>query len=228
MKQISFAQIVVLALVSFATQAVAQTSISADGMIESTTGGFKFPDGSVQLTAQGACAETCPITASCVDGECKCPGAQVLCDGSCIDVLSDELNCGSCGHSCAGEDSCNNGFCPLEEIASSQGQPYGLALGPSHVYWTNLLTGTANDAPTINPIDPFTIAFGLGTPQDIQVDYTHFYVTEFSSGQVRRKPLVGGGMPMQVLAQGGPFGLALNGTYVYWTTLGGGTIMRTA
>ena len=97
MKQISFAQIVVLALVSFATQAVAQTSISADGMIESTTGGFKFPDGSVQLTAQGACAETCPITASCVDGECKCPGAQVLCDGSCIDVLSDELNCGSSG-----------------------------------------------------------------------------------------------------------------------------------
>ena len=33
---------------------VAQTAISADGIIESTAGGFRFPDGSVQTTAVGA------------------------------------------------------------------------------------------------------------------------------------------------------------------------------
>lgn len=41
--------IVALALVS--TGAWGQSSISTEGMIESTTGGFKFPDGSVQATA---------------------------------------------------------------------------------------------------------------------------------------------------------------------------------
>jgi len=46
-----FAAVVTLTCAGWAVQAVAQTAISADGRIESTVGGFVFPDGTVQATA---------------------------------------------------------------------------------------------------------------------------------------------------------------------------------
>ena len=51
MKRIVFAVILASALTAFAIQATGQTAIKGAGVIESTTGGFKFPDGSVQTTA---------------------------------------------------------------------------------------------------------------------------------------------------------------------------------
>ena len=51
MKQIIITAILTLAFTAFAIQAVEQTAFSGAGVIESTTGGFKFPDGSVQLSA---------------------------------------------------------------------------------------------------------------------------------------------------------------------------------
>jgi hypothetical protein len=51
MKRIVITMILTLALTAFAIQAVEQTAFSGAGIIESTTGGFKFPDGSVQTTA---------------------------------------------------------------------------------------------------------------------------------------------------------------------------------
>jgi len=49
-----FAAVVTLTCAGWVVQAVAQTAISADGMVESTVGGFKFPDGTVQATAAAA------------------------------------------------------------------------------------------------------------------------------------------------------------------------------
>ena len=43
--------ILTLTLTAFAIQAVAQNAFSGAGTIESTSGGFKFPDGTVQLSA---------------------------------------------------------------------------------------------------------------------------------------------------------------------------------
>jgi hypothetical protein len=43
-----------LAFTAFAIHALGQTAFSGAGIIESTTGGFKFPDGSVQLSATTA------------------------------------------------------------------------------------------------------------------------------------------------------------------------------
>ncbi len=51
MKRILITIILTLALTAFAIQAVGQTALSGAGIIESTSGGFKFPDGSVQTTA---------------------------------------------------------------------------------------------------------------------------------------------------------------------------------
>jgi hypothetical protein len=51
MKRLIFAVIIILAFATYATQSVGQTAFSAAGVIESSTGGFKYPDGSVQLSA---------------------------------------------------------------------------------------------------------------------------------------------------------------------------------
>jgi len=51
MKRTIITVILTLALTAFAVQAITQTAFSGAGIIESTTGGFKFPDGSVQLSA---------------------------------------------------------------------------------------------------------------------------------------------------------------------------------
>ncbi len=48
-----------LLAVVWAVNVVAQTAISADGVVESTSGGFKFPDGTVQATA--AVAGSAPV-----------------------------------------------------------------------------------------------------------------------------------------------------------------------
>jgi len=45
------AAMTIMACSTFSTHAVGQSSISADGVIESQSGGFKFPDGSMQLSA---------------------------------------------------------------------------------------------------------------------------------------------------------------------------------
>lgn len=51
MKRICIAMVTSLALMTTATHAVEQTAFTAVGVIESTIGGFKFPDGSMQLSA---------------------------------------------------------------------------------------------------------------------------------------------------------------------------------
>lgn len=47
--------IALTAAVLLPTATLAQSAISADGVIESQTGGFKFPDGTIQTTAAGGC-----------------------------------------------------------------------------------------------------------------------------------------------------------------------------
>ena len=51
MKQVSLVGILAVDCVGWSNGAGAQTAISADGVVESTSGGFKFPDGSVQTAA---------------------------------------------------------------------------------------------------------------------------------------------------------------------------------
>lgn len=58
MKRTIITVIITLALTAFAIHAVEQTAFSGAGIIESTTGGFKFPDGTVQLSAASSAAAT--------------------------------------------------------------------------------------------------------------------------------------------------------------------------
>lgn len=52
------------------------------------------------------------------DGGHQCSSDQV-CDGVCVDFLSDTQNCGACGNACAGTEACNAGTC---EVACDYGR----------------------------------------------------------------------------------------------------------
>ena len=58
----------------------AQTAISADGVVESTSGGFKFPDGTVQETA--AAPGSAPVEDTGQQGCWDAAGAVIACSGT--------------------------------------------------------------------------------------------------------------------------------------------------
>src|SRR5208282_236086 len=51
----------------------------------------------------------------CVDGLCgepsSCPDGTIACGQTCIDPLTDDANCGSCGNKCSGTLGCSTGLC---------------------------------------------------------------------------------------------------------------------
>jgi hypothetical protein len=48
----------------------------------------------------------------CIASDCRCATAgDILCNGTCIDGLSDPNNCGSCGNVCPAGQDCVRGSC---------------------------------------------------------------------------------------------------------------------
>jgi hypothetical protein len=53
----------------------------------------------------------CPKHGHCHHGKCKCDQGFKKCGKKCRNLLTDENNCGSCGHQCASGKVCQNGHC---------------------------------------------------------------------------------------------------------------------
>lgn len=62
------------------------------------------------------CEDENASAAQCTDGECKftCKEDMASCDGHCINIKSDDKNCGYCGNACEGDALCIDGFCTVE------------------------------------------------------------------------------------------------------------------
>ncbi|MCP3952972.1 MAG: hypothetical protein GY697_12260 [Desulfobacterales bacterium] len=61
MKKSAFVLVLILLISMSAPDSNAQSAFTAKGKIESTNGGFKFPDGSIQTTASVATSECIEI-----------------------------------------------------------------------------------------------------------------------------------------------------------------------
>jgi hypothetical protein len=55
--------------------------------------------------------ECCPSGGQCVDSGCQCPSGETECSGACIDLNTDESNCGFCFNRCPTGASCVDGSC---------------------------------------------------------------------------------------------------------------------
>jgi hypothetical protein len=76
------------------------------------------PQGQTQdpTTCECRCPDACspgqtqdPTTCACTCGDVSCAGA--CCGGACIDLQTDDANCGRCGNACTGARTCRNGQC---------------------------------------------------------------------------------------------------------------------
>ena len=86
--------------------------------------------------SQRTCPNNCSGNGTCQNGSCACqpewtgddcsalsacPSGQDLCNGVCVDLLSDNNNCGACGIQCATDNSCNNGSCQPDLLRGGSG-----------------------------------------------------------------------------------------------------------
>jgi hypothetical protein len=94
-------------------------------------------------SAGGLCCAggTCSTTGACPCGTADCPAPNLCCDpvaGTCVDVHTNNQNCGGCGITCPAALSCQNGAC------TCQGQICGTADNCCDSGCANLMNDTAN------------------------------------------------------------------------------------
>lgn len=91
---------------------------SASGAVCGTSGTCGAPVGN------GVTCQTSPqcMSNNCTSGVC-CAAGQSGCNGGCVNLTSDNANCGSCGHACVGgKETCSAGVCKAND-----GQPCAAA-----------------------------------------------------------------------------------------------------
>ena len=184
------------------------------------TGEVKCENGNQQVcdaTGQWSAGDVC--SHGCAGGYC-CTSAQTLCGNACLDLQTDALNCGACGHDCLGG-SCKGGMCqPITLTTASH--PDRLAVDGTTVYWT--------EPSTVRKISkaggsPFTVTSIVG-PSDIAVDVTNVYFTRWYTpgplmGALMKVPLAGGAAVELYSNQNMPSAFAIDATDAYINSNGG-------
>jgi hypothetical protein len=161
--------------------------------------------------------------------------AGAVCGTSCVDLQTDEKNCGRCGHDCQGG-TCSNGSCQPVTVASNQTGAWAIAVDSTNVYWTTYAgpsgNGTVMKCPTSGcGASPTTLATNQTSQgQGIATDGTNVYWANFDTGTVEECAVGGCSQNPTTLASGQqkPYGVAVLGSVVYWTNLNSGTVAACA
>jgi len=133
-------------------------------------------------------------------------------------------------------DSCAIGFsCGASPttIASSQSGAWGIAIDAASVFWANNFVGSNGGTIARCPLSgcgagPTTLASGQMSPQGLQIDAGNVYwANNTTLGAIMKIGKDGQGM-VQLAAVTSPWTIALDDTYVYFTSGPTGTVGRCA
>lgn len=161
------------------------STVSAGGTGGLTTGGTG--------TQGGTGGATTSTTSGCAPNELPC-------DGTCVDVMSNNNNCGFCGHSCP-QSACAEGLCEVQELVTGVAQPAGIAVDQTHVYFTTS-AGTVQRVPR-NGGAVSTLASGLGALGSVAVVSPHVYFANLEIKAPQRMSKNGAGQ-VETLAPSQP------------------------
>lgn len=147
-----------------------------------------------------------------------CPAGLGDCDldaaNGCEESLaSSQHHCGACGHDCLGG-ACLEGVCQPFALHHESGQPWSMALSPTHVVWMNS-DGRVEKIPKKG--GPVTLLTELTfNPGYMQVLGEQVYLASYGGVAVKRVPLAGGALVDLTPGTAGGTGLAVDSDFIYW------------
>jgi hypothetical protein len=71
--------------------------------------------------AAGVACSPCTGGTSCHGGACGCSTGDTTCDGRCVNLQTDNDNCGSCGKACTAGQHCSGGTCVCDGVSCQNG-----------------------------------------------------------------------------------------------------------
>jgi DNA-binding beta-propeller fold protein YncE len=144
-------------------------------------------------------------------GNEPCPFTN--CDGQCVDLESDNANCGACGRACVGDSICVGGFCAFAQGSEGDGitqfdNPIGIAVNADGIYFVadannrrvsrlqaGAFQGAIGEAGEGNGqfLRPAGVAVNQGTGDLYVVDFDRHRVQRFGRPEVRDEFEIGFG-----------------------------------
>ena len=147
------------------------------------------------------------------------------------EIATDALNCGRCGHSCLGG-TCAAGMCQPTTLAT-RGSPHDLVVDATDVYWTDkgdaILPPAAERCPKAGGavVRVAKGVAGTNVPESLVIGAGRVYITDSRFDVVAGCAPLGPDCPNPLISgENGPFGIAWNGTQLFWSNRDSGTIRR--
>ena len=175
-------------------------------------------------TLVGSATRTCQAngTWSNTTPTCQC---NARCGATCVDLTSDNNNCGVCGNVCAAPApsvalGCNQ-ICIIELVpAKDRTLAPSIAVDAIAVYWTDFAAGTVTKTP-IGGGPSTIIASGQDRPRGIAVDATSIYWINNGTGDLMKLPLTGSDPTRLTSGQYTTGSIVVSDVTLYWPANGG-------
>jgi hypothetical protein len=192
---------------------------------------------SIRATSRTSCVQTWRGTADLSGGDFPATGVAVLdgesdnCGQTCggANLMTDNNNCGVCGHSCLGAP-CVGGACVPAILSSGHDAPFALAVDVDSLYWTN--RASAPDGGVwrcqLSNMSCGPLVTSQGMPSDLLLESGTLYWANGEEGTIRGCDQGGcGDMPFLFdTPLGIPLGLAVQGGRLLYSLTMGGTVRQ--